>query len=154
MIIIIDHPPLFELRKEIIYLRLVVCWSPGLGPRRTDCSMFCLSITLMVGEILQKKRENNIKWSWDWKCLPLFRIGKLPPLPSHCGRLCHHVGLIFCRQGWRKMKLLHFECFLGLGDSHLRRGSYKPVLCSANHLCQGKTQLKEFFPHICRFFPS
>ena len=57
--IIIDHPPLFELKKERIYLRLVAFWNPGLGLRRTDCSMFCLSITLMVGDILQKKRKNN-----------------------------------------------------------------------------------------------
>ena len=54
---IIDHSPLFELRKERIYLRLVVCWNPGLGPRRTDCSMFCLSITPMVGDILKKKEK-------------------------------------------------------------------------------------------------
>ena len=97
----------------------------------------------------KKKRENNIK-SWDWKCLPLFRIGKLPPLSSHCGRLCHHVGLLFCRQGWRKIKmLLILKIFSGLGDSHLWRGSNKPVLCSANHLCQGKTSpvQRSLFPH-------
>ena len=97
-----------------------------------------------------KKRENNIKWSWDWKCLLLFRIGQLPPLPSHCGRLCHHVGLLFCRQGWRKIKmLLILKIFSGLGDSLLWRGSNKPVLCSANHLCQGETLSvqRSLFPH-------
>ena len=45
--------------------------------------------------------------------------------------------------------LLILKIFSGLGDSHLWRGSNKPVLCSANHLCQGKTSpvQRSLFPH-------
>ena len=44
------------------------------------------------------------------------RIGELSSLPPHCGCFCHHVGLLFCRQGFIKRTRILF-CRQGLNKN-------------------------------------
>ena len=94
------------------------------------------------------------------------RTSELPSLPPHCRCLCHHVGLLFCRQGLKRKTGRHtilqlwsnkrndFEWLKGLGDSHLWRGACQPVLCSAHHICQGDLYLFSMWAGPSLFFSS